>query len=134
MTCFNNTGHPLAHWLALKTAMHQTLDAPATDTPLSTTWLTLNRSSAAYVRRHGITQAQRSMSWPADTEQILNLRTTNLQAQANKLPGMHRRSEGHRPTYSIFQGCNVPKQAPNPAPKRARPKARPGPEGAGAPA
>ena len=33
----HHTDHPLAHWLALKLAMHQTVDAPATNTTLPTT-------------------------------------------------------------------------------------------------
>ena len=41
--------HPRAHWLALKTAMHWTFDAPATDTTLPETWLTLTHNLAAYV-------------------------------------------------------------------------------------
>ena len=46
----HHTNHPRAHWLALKTAMHWTVDAPATDTTLPATWPTLTRNLAAYVR------------------------------------------------------------------------------------
>ena len=55
----HHTNHPRAHWLALKTAMHWTVDAPATDTTLPKTWLTLTRNLVAYVRKHGTAQAQR---------------------------------------------------------------------------
>ena len=54
-----HTNHPLAHLLAFKTAMHWAVDAPATDTTLPATWLTLAHNVAAYVRRHGMTQTQR---------------------------------------------------------------------------
>ena len=33
----HHTDHPLAHWLALKTAMHWTVDAATTDTTLPAT-------------------------------------------------------------------------------------------------
>ena len=52
----HHTDHPLAHWLALKTAMLWTFDAPATNTTLPTTWLPLARNVAAYMRRHRMTQ------------------------------------------------------------------------------
>ena len=130
----NHTNHPVEHWLALKTAMHRTADAPASDTTLATTCLSLARKVAAYVRRHGMTQTQRWMSLPMDTEQIITSRTANLQTQANKMRGMHRPREGHRPAYSIFQGRNAPKPASQPAPEAVRPKPQPRPEGAGAPA
>ena len=55
----HHTNHPRAHWLALKTAMHWTVDAPATDTTLPETWLTLTRNLAAYVQKHKTAQAQR---------------------------------------------------------------------------
>ena len=89
--CADHTNHLLAHWLAVKTAMPSTMDAPATDTTLPTTWLTLDRNVAAYVRRHGMTQTQRWMSWPTDTEQTLKLRTSSLENQAKK-------DAGHAPT------------------------------------
>ena len=57
----HHTNHPRAHWLALKTAMHWTVDAPATDITLPETWLTLTRKLAAYVRKHGTAKAQRWM-------------------------------------------------------------------------
>ena len=63
----HHTSHPRVHWLALKTAMHWTVDAPVTDTTLPETWLTLTRNLAAYVRRHGTAEAQRWMSWPTET-------------------------------------------------------------------
>ena len=71
----HHTNQPLAHWLALKTAMNWTVHAPATDTTLPTTWLTLAHNVAAYVRRHGMTQTQRWTSWPTDEEQIIISRT-----------------------------------------------------------
>ena len=71
--------NPLAHWLALKTAMHWTVDAPPTDTTLPAMWLTLTRNLAAYIRKNGTSRAERWMSWPTDTEQTLKHRTTNLQ-------------------------------------------------------
>ena len=108
----HHTDHPRAHLLALKTAMHWTVDAPATDTTLPETWLTLTRNLAAYVRRHGTAQAQRWMSGPTDRERTLTLRTTSLQEHANQLRGMHRPQEGQGPAYSIFR-----RNAPRPAPK-----------------
>ena len=113
----HHTNHPLAHWLALKTAMHWTVDAPATDTTLPTTWLTLAHNVAAYVRRHWTTQTQRWMSWPTDTEQNPKLRTASRQTQTNKMRGVHGPREGRGPSYSIFQGTNAPKPAPHPAPE-----------------
>jgi hypothetical protein len=98
----HHTNHPRAHWLALKTAMHWTVDAPATDTTLPETWLTLTHNLAAYVRKYGTAQAQRWMSWPTDTERTLKLRTTSLQEHTNRLRGMHRPQEGQGPAYSIF--------------------------------
>ena len=108
----HHTHHPLAHWLALKKAMHWTVDAPATDTTLPTPWLTLARNVAAYVRRHGMTRTQRWPSWPTDEEQIIRNRTDNLRTHANKMRGMHRPRKRHGPAYSIFQGRNAPKPAP----------------------
>ena len=125
----HHSNHPRAHWLALKTAMHWTVDAPATDTTLPETWLTLTRNQAAYVRKHGTAQAQPWMSWPTDTERTLKLRTASLQEHANQLRGMHRPQEGQGPAYSIF--CrNAPKPAPKPAPKQPQPIPRPRPGGA----
>ena len=83
----HHTDHPLAHWLALKTAMHWTVDAPTTDTTLPATWITLTRNLAAYIRRHGTSRAERWMSWRTDTEQSLKHRTTNLQEHTNQLRG-----------------------------------------------
>ena len=103
----HHTEHPLAHWLALKTGMHRTVDAPATDTTLPTTWLTLTRKLAAYVRRHGITHAQRLISWPTDAEKTPKLRTTRLQAHTNKRQGSRWPREGQGPMYS-----NAPKNQP----------------------
>ena len=125
----HHTNHPRPHWLALKTAMHWTVDAPATDTTLPDTWLTLMRNLAAYVRKHGTAKAQRWMSWSADTERTLKLRTTSLQEHANKLRGMHRPQEGQGPAFSIFRR-DAPKPAPKPAPEQHRPKPRPHPGGA----
>ena len=133
----HHTDHPLAHWLALKTAMHWTVDAPTTDTTLPRTWLNLTCNLAAYIRKHRKSQAERWMSWPTDTEQTLKHRTTNLQDHGNKLLGMHRPRECQGPAYSIFHNShnrNAPKQAPKPAPKQARPEPRPRPVGAGIPA
>ena len=45
----HHTSHPRAHWLALKLAMHWTVDATATDTMLPETWLTLTCNLAAYI-------------------------------------------------------------------------------------
>ena len=129
--------HPLAHWLALKTAMHWTVDALTRDTKLPRTWLKLTRYLAAYIRKHGTSQAGRWMSWPKDTEAILKHCTANLQEHTNKLRGMHRPRWGQGPAYSMFQDFNnrnAPKPAPKPAPEHARPKPRPGPEVAGIPA
>ena len=127
----HHTNHPRAHWLALKTAIHWMVDAPATDTTLPETWLALTRNLAAYVRRHGTAKAQRWMSWPTDTEQTLKPLTTSLQEQANQLWGMHRPQEGQGPAYSIFLR-DAPKPAPNPAPQQPRQKPRPRPGGADA--
>ena len=139
--CFSHsthhTNHPLAHWLALKTAMHWTVDASATDTTLPATWLNLTRNLAAYIRKQGTSQAERWISWPKDTEQTLKHRTTNLQDHANNLRGMHRPRKGQGSAYSIFdnsQNCNAPKPAAKPAPLQARPKPRPRPEEANIPA
>ena len=52
------TNHPLAHWLALNTAMLWTVDAPTTDTTLPATWHTLTRNLAAYIRRHRTSRAE----------------------------------------------------------------------------
>ena len=127
----HHTNHPRAHWLALKTAMHWTVDAPATNTTLTETWLTLTRNLAAYVRKHGTAQAQCWMSWPTDTERTLKPRTTSLQEHANQLRGMHRPQEGQGPAYSIFR-----RDAPEPArklpPEQFQPKPRPRPGGADA--
>ena len=110
------------------------MDAPATNTTLLTLRLTLARNVAAYVRRHGITQTQRSMSLPMDEEQIMRSRTYNPGIHAYKMRGMHRPREGHGLAYSIFQGRSAPKPAPQPAPEPVRPKLGPRPEGKGAPA
>ena len=69
---------------------------------------------AAYVRRHGMAQKGRWMSWPTDTEQTVRLSIANLQTQANKLRGMHWPREGDGPAYSIFQGRNTPKASISP--------------------
>ena len=108
----HHTNHPRAHWLALKRAMHSTVDAPAADATLPETWLTLTRNLAAYVQKHRTAQAQCWMSWPTDTERSLKLRTASLQEHANQLWGMHRPQEGQGPAYSIFR-----RNAPKPAPK-----------------
>ena len=133
----HHTDHPLAHCLALKTAMHWTVDAPATDITLPARWLNLTRSLKAYIRIHRTSQAERWMPWPKDTEQTLKHRTTNFQEHQNKLAGMHRPCEGQGPAYSIlnnFHNCNAPKPAPKQAPEQVRPKPRPRPEGASIPA
>ena len=75
---------------------------PTTETTLPSTWLTLTRNLPAYVHSHGMTHAQHWFSWPTDTEQTLNLRTTSLRAHANKLRGMQQPREGHGPVYNIF--------------------------------
>ena len=126
----HQTHYPWAHWLALKTGIHWAVDAPATDTTLSATWLQLTRNLAAYIRKHGTARAERWMSWPTNTEQTAKLRTTNLQDHANQLRGMHRPGNGQGPAYSIFQSRNAPKPAPKPAPEQPRPKPRPRPGGA----
>ena len=126
----HHTNHPRAHWLALKTAMHWTVDAPPTDTTLPETWLTLTRNLAAHVRKYGTAQAQRWMSWPTDTERTLKLRTTSLQENTNRLRGMPRPQEGQGPAYSIFRR-DAPKPAPKPAPEQPQPKPRPRPGGSG---
>ena len=113
--CKHSTHHPnnpRAHSLAPKTAMHRTVDAPATDTTLPESWLTLTRNLAAYIRKHRTARAERWMSWPTDTEQTLKPRTTNLQEHANQLRGMHGPREGQGPAYSIFQRRKAPKPAP----------------------
>ena len=130
----HHTDHPMAHWLALKTAMHWAVDAPTTDTMLPATWLTLTGNLAAYIRRHGTSRAERWMSWPTDTEQTLKPRTASLQDHANQLRGMQRPREGQGLTYSILHNRNAPKPAPKPAPEQAPPKRRPCSEGAGIPA
>ena len=127
----HHTNHPRAHWLAVKTAMHWTADAPATDTTLLETWLTLTRNLAAYVRKHGTAQSQRWMSWPTDTERPLKLRTASVQEHVNQLRGMHRPQEGQGPAYSIFRR-DAPTPAPKPAPEQPQPKPRPRPGGADA--
>ena len=126
----HHTDHPLAHWLALKTAMHWAVDAQTTDTTLPAMWLTLTRNLAAYIRRHGTSPEERWMFRPTDTERTL----TSLQEHANQLRGMHRPREGQRPKYSIFHDRNAPKPAPKRAPEQARFKPRPRPEGASIPA
>ena len=125
----HHTNQPRAHWLALKTAMHWTVDAPATDTTLPETWLTLTRNLAAYIRKHGTARAERWMSWPTDTEQTLKLRTTSLQEHANQLRSMHGPQEGQGPAYCIFHR-NAPKPAHKPTLEQPRPKPRPRPAGA----
>ena len=61
------------------TVLDHTTDGPTvTNTTLPTTWLTLAHNVAAYVRRHGMTQAQRWMSWPPDEKHIIRSRTDNL--------------------------------------------------------
>ena len=126
----HHINHPRAHWLAPQTAMHWTVEAPATDTTLPEGWLTLTRNLAAYRRKHGTAEAERCMSRPSDTERTLKPRTTNLQEHANQLRGMHRPREGQGPAYSIFQSCNAPKPALKPVPEQPRPKPRPHPGGA----
>ena len=91
----HHTNHPLAHRLALKTAMHWTVDVPPTDTTFPTMWLALGRNVAAYVRRHKMMQTQRCMSGPTDTEHIIKIRTDNLQTHTNKMRGMRWPREGH---------------------------------------
>ena len=127
----HHTSHPRAHWLALKMAMHWRGDAPATDTTLPETWLTLTRNLAAYVRKHGTARAQRWMSWPKNTKRTLKLRTASLQEHANQLQGMYRPQEGQGPAYSIFRR-DAPKPSPQPAPEQPQPKPRPRPGGADA--
>ena len=122
----HHTNHPREHWLALKTAMHWTVDAPATDTTLPATWHTLTRNLAAYIRKQGTSRAERWMSRLTDAEWTLKLRTTNLQENAN-----HRPRDGQGPAYSIFQNRNAPKPAPELAPEQPRPKPRHRPGGAG---
>ena len=110
----HHTNHPLAHWLALNTAMHWMVDATTTDITLPATWLNRTRNLAAYVRKHGTSQAERWMSWPTHMDQTLKHRTTNLQDHANKLRGMHPAGPGQRPPYSTFHSFhnrNVPKPA-----------------------
>ena len=126
----DHTNHPRAHWLALKTAMHWTVDAPATDTTLPETWLTLTRNLAAYIRIHGKASAGRWMSWPTDTERSLKPRTTKHQEHSNQLRGMYRPREGQGPAYSIFQNRNAPRPAPKLAPEQPGSKPRPRPGGA----
>ena len=98
------------------------MDAPATETRISTTWLKLARNVAAYVRSHVVTLTQCWMSWTTDTEQTLKLRTASLQTHANNMRGMHPPREAHGPAYSIFQGRNALKTAPHPAPEPLKPK------------
>ena len=97
----HHTNHPRAHWLALKAAIHWTVDAPATDTTLHKTWLTLTRNLAAYIRKYGTARAERWMSWPTDTEQTLKICTTNLQEHANQLWVCtdHERGKDQHTTY-----------------------------------
>ena len=100
------------------------------------TWLNLTRNLAAYIRKHGTSQAESWISWPTGTEQNLKHTTTNLQDHANKLRGMHQPRGGQGPAYSIFHNFhnrNAPKPAPNPAREQAWPKPRPRPEGGGIP-
>ena len=122
----DHPNYPRAHWLALKTAIHWTVDPPDTGTTQPQTWLTLTCNLTAYVRRQGRAQAQRWMSWPTDTERTLKLRTASLQEHANQLRGMHRPQEGHGPAYSIIR-CHATKPAPKLAPERPQPKPRPRP-------
>ena len=126
-----HTNQPRAHWLALKTVMHWTMDAPAMDTTLPGTWLTLTRNLAAYIQKDRTAKAQRWMSWPTYTERTLKLQTTSLQEHANQLRGMHGPQEGQGPAYSIFHR-NAPKPAPKPASEQPQPKPRPRPGGADA--
>ena len=121
----HHTNHPRAHWLALKTAMHLTVEAPATDTTLPGKWLTLTRNLAAYIQKHGTAKAERWMSWPTNSERTLQLRTTSLQEHAIRLRGMHPAREGQGQAYSIFSQRNAPKLAPKPATEQPRPKPRP---------
>ena len=108
----HHTNHPRAHWSALKTAMHWTVDTLATDTTLPETWPTLTRNLAAYIRKHGTAREERWMSWPTDMQGTPKLCTTNLQEHANQLRGMQRPREGQGAAYSIFQNRNAPKPAP----------------------
>ena len=119
----HHTNHPRPHWLARRTAMHWTEDAPATDTMLPETWLTLTRNLAAYIRKHGTARAKRWMTRPTDTERTLKLRTTNLQEDANQLPGMHRPREGKDRHIASFKTATRRSRPPhrhqnNPGPSR----------------
>ena len=76
-----------------------------------------------------MTQTQRWMSWPTDEERIIKIRTANLQTHANKMRGTHGPREEHGLAYSLFQGRNARKPAPERAPEPVRPKRGPGPEG-----
>ena len=116
----HHTNHPRAHLLALKTAKHWTVDAPATDTTPPATWLILTRNLAAYIRKHRTSWVERWMSRPTNTEQTLKLRTSSLQEHANQLRGRHRPREGQGPAYSIFLNRNAPKPASKPAPEGLR--------------
>ena len=101
----HHTNRPKAHWLALKTAMHWTVDAPATDTTLPEMWLRLTRNLAAYIPKHGRARAERWMFSPTDTEQTLNLCTdafpwgpghgTLRWTRTSKQAGKALRSQGH---------------------------------------
>ena len=126
----HHTNHPRVHWLALKTAMHWTVDALTKDTALLETGFTLTRNLVAYIRMHGTAKAEIWMSWPMDTEQTFKLRTSSLQEHANQFQGMQRAGEGQGPAYSIFQHRNALEPAPKPAPEQPRPKLRPRPGGA----
>ena len=127
--CTHQANHPLAHWLALKTAVHWTVDAPTSVSTLSTTWLNLS------LRTQTSDDTDTTLDvMPRDTEQTLELRTAGLQTHANEMRGMLQPREGQIPAYSIFKGHKPPKPAPHPAPEPVRLNPRPRPEGAGAPA
>ena len=94
--------------------MHYTVDTTSTDSTLRPARLALASNLAAYVWRHGMSQAKRWMSWPMDTEQTVQQCNNSLQAHINGIGGMHRPREGHAPAHSLFSEGNAPSQPPSP--------------------
>ena len=118
----HHTNPPRAHWLALKTAMHCTVDSPATETTLPETWLTLTRNLPVSVQKHGTAQAQRWMSWPTETERTLNSAPPaykNTQTGFGVCEG-HRRDRDRHTAYSTATHRSWPpnRHQNNPGPSR----------------
>ena len=124
----HHTDHPLAHWLALKTAMQWMVDAPTSDTTLPATWLTLTRNLAAYIRKHGTSGRNAGCPGLRTRKRLSNIAPptckntpTNFEVCTDPV----RDKDQHTASSTTSTTATRRKQPRN------RPKPRPRPEGAG---